>query len=156
LALERYDRVNHTHLSELLAEREGLMLSRPTVRRILVRAGLSSPRHRRPPQHRSRRQRMPQEGMLLQLDGSHHLWLEDRGSWLTLLLAVDAATGTAPYSRNKKTLGATYPCSRASSSGAASHWRCTPTVMPSFSLGAIHWTYPRSPKRDHPPNGAGP
>ena len=40
---------------------------------------------------------MPQEGMLLQLDGSHHLWLEDRGSWLTLLLAVDDATGTAPY-----------------------------------------------------------
>ena len=35
LALERYDRVNHTHLSELLAEREGLMLSRPTVRQIL-------------------------------------------------------------------------------------------------------------------------
>ena len=97
LALERYDRINHTHLSELLAEREGLMLSRPTVRRILVRAGLSSPRHRRPPRHRSRRQRMPQEGMLLQLDGSHHLWLEDRGSWLTLLLAVDDATGTAPY-----------------------------------------------------------
>ena len=40
---------------------------------------------------------MPQEGMLLQLDGSHHLWLEDRGPWLTLLLAVDDATGTAPY-----------------------------------------------------------
>ena len=97
LAVDRYERINHTHLSELLAEREGLMLSRPTVRRILVRAGLSSPRHRQPPQHRSRRQRMPQEGMLLQLDGSHHLWLEDRGSWLTLLLAVDDATGTAPY-----------------------------------------------------------
>ncbi len=40
---------------------------------------------------------MPQEGMLLQLDGSHHLWLEDRGPWLTLLLAVDDATGTAPH-----------------------------------------------------------
>lgn len=39
LALERCDRISHTHLSELLAEREGLMLSRPTVRRILVRAG---------------------------------------------------------------------------------------------------------------------
>ena len=40
---------------------------------------------------------MPQEGMLLQLDGSYHAWLEDRGPWLTLLLAVDDATGTAPY-----------------------------------------------------------
>jgi hypothetical protein len=35
--------------------------------------------------------------MLLQLDGSHHAWLEDRGPGLTLLLAVDDATGTAPY-----------------------------------------------------------
>jgi hypothetical protein len=40
---------------------------------------------------------MPQEGMLLQLDGSPHAWLEDRGPWLTLLLAIDDATGTAPY-----------------------------------------------------------
>ena len=40
---------------------------------------------------------MPQEGMLLQLDGSHHPWLEDRGPWLTLLLVVDDATGTVPY-----------------------------------------------------------
>jgi len=34
---------------------------------------------------------------MLQLDGSYHRWLEDRGPWLTLLLAVDDATGTAPY-----------------------------------------------------------
>jgi len=40
---------------------------------------------------------MPQEGMLLQLDGSPHAWLEDRGPVLTLLLAVDDATGTVPY-----------------------------------------------------------
>jgi hypothetical protein len=39
---------------------------------------------------------MPQEGMLLQVDGSHHRWLEDRGPWCTLLLAVDDATGTVP------------------------------------------------------------
>jgi len=58
---------------------------------------LPSPRYRRPPRHRHRRQRMPQEGMLLQLDGSYHAWLEDRGPWLTLLLAVDDATGTVPY-----------------------------------------------------------
>ena len=97
LAQERYNGINHTHLTELLAEREGVMLSRSTVRRILVRAGLTSPRQCRPPRHRCRRQRMPQEGMMLQLDGSHHRWLEDRGPWLTLLLAVDDATGTVPY-----------------------------------------------------------
>ncbi len=99
LAQGRYGGINHTQLTELLAEREGVILSRPTVRRLLVRAGLSSPLHRRPSLHRCRRQRMPQEGMLLQLDGSHPSGegLEDRGAWLTLLLAVDDATGTAPY-----------------------------------------------------------
>ena len=97
LAREGYQGVNHTHLTELLAEREGVRLSRSTVRRLLVGAGLPSPRRRRPPRHRTRRQRMPQEGMLLQLDGSHHAWLEERGPKLTLLLAIDDATGTAPH-----------------------------------------------------------
>jgi len=97
LAREGYQGVNHIHLTELLAEREGVRLSRSTVRRLLVGAGLPSPRHRRPPRHRTRRQRMPQEGMLLQLDGSHHAWLEERGPKLTLLLAIDDATGIAPH-----------------------------------------------------------
>jgi transposase len=94
---ERYSGVNHTHLAELLAEREGIMLSRSTLRRLLIRAGMPSPRRGRSPRHRYRRQRMPQEGMLLQIDGSHHRWLEDRGTWFTLFLAIDDATGTVPY-----------------------------------------------------------
>jgi hypothetical protein len=36
---------------------------------------------------------MPQAGLLLQLDGSHHDWLAGRGPWLTLLSAIDDATG---------------------------------------------------------------
>ena len=97
LAMGRYNGVNHTHLAELLAEREGILLSRSTLRRVLTEAGLSSPRRGRSPRHRYRRQRMPQEGMLLQLDGSPHSWLESRGPRLTLLLAIDDATGTVPY-----------------------------------------------------------
>jgi len=97
LAKGRYSGVNHTHLAELLVEREGIMMSRSTLRRVLSEAGLSSPRRGRSPRHRYRRQRMPQEGILLQLDGSHHRWLEDRGPWLTLFLAIDDATGTVPY-----------------------------------------------------------
>ena len=75
LARTRYAGANHTHLSELLSEREGIDIGRTTLRRILVNAGLSSPRRRRPPKHRVRRQRMPREGMLIQMDGSHHPWL---------------------------------------------------------------------------------
>ena len=93
MATQRYEGANHTHFTELLREREGIDLSRPTVRRILTGVGIGSPRSRRSPQHRFRRQRMPQAGMLVQLDGSHHAWLEDRGPKFALLLAVDDATG---------------------------------------------------------------
>ncbi len=93
LASTDYVGANHTHLSELLREREDIDLSRQTVHRILARAGIPSPRRRRPPQHRVRRQRMPPAGMLVQIDGSHHPWLEERGPRFVLLLAVDDATG---------------------------------------------------------------
>ena len=94
LARTRYAGTNHTHLSELLSEREGVDIGRTTLRRILINAGLSSPRRRRPPKHRVRRQRMPQEGMLIQMDGSHHPWLEDQAPPFALLITVDDATGT--------------------------------------------------------------
>ena len=99
LARTRYAGANHTHLSELLSEREGIDIGRTTLRRILVNAGLSSPRRRRPPQHRVRRQRMPREGMLIQLDGSHHPWLGHQAPPFTLLIAVDDATGTVVDAR---------------------------------------------------------
>ena len=92
LASTTYADANHTHLTELLRDREGIDLSRPTVRRILTRAGISSPRQRRLPKHRVRRQRMPQPGMLVQIDGSLHRWLGGDGPQFTLLLAVDDAT----------------------------------------------------------------
>ena len=59
LASTRYAGTNHSHLSELLSEREGIDIARTTLRRILVSAGQKSPRRRRPPKHRVRRQRMP-------------------------------------------------------------------------------------------------
>ena len=93
LARTRYAGVNHTHLAELLAEREGIHIGRTTLRRVLLDAGLSSPRRRRPPKHRVRRQRMPREGMLIQMDGSYHPWLGDQAPPFTLLIAVDDATG---------------------------------------------------------------
>ena len=93
LARTRYLGANHTHLSELLSEREGIDIDRSTLRRMLVDASVDSPRRRRPPKHRIRRQRMPRAGMLVQIDGSYHRWLGDDGPQFTLLLAVDDATG---------------------------------------------------------------
>jgi hypothetical protein len=40
---------------------------------------------------------MPHEGMLVQIDGSYHDWLEGRAPYLNLLLSVDDATGTVPF-----------------------------------------------------------
>lgn len=96
LAQGAYAGLNHTHLTEMLSEREGISLSRSTVRRILLSAGLRSPRPRRAPRRYSRRERYPQEGMLLQVDGSRHDWLQGRGPYLTLVGAIDDATGKVP------------------------------------------------------------
>ncbi len=97
LAEGLYSGCNDQHLMELLAEREGIVLSRSSVRRILRAAGMRSPQRRRAPRHRARRERMPQAGMLLQVDGSRHQWLGPEGPWLTLVGAIDDATGDVPY-----------------------------------------------------------
>ncbi len=97
LAQSIYAGCNTQHFAELLAEREGIAVSRSAVRLILLRAGLKSPRKRRPPKHRSRRERYPREGMLLQIDASRDDWLERRGPYLSLIGAIDDATGRVPY-----------------------------------------------------------
>ena len=94
LASEKYSGFNHSYLTEVLAKREGIHLSRQTVSRIPNRHGLSSPRLHRSPKHRVHRERMPQEGIPLQIDGSHHPCVEERGPRFVLLLAVDDATST--------------------------------------------------------------
>ena len=62
LARTRYAGVNDHHLTELLAEREGLRLSRRTVHRFLRAAGIGSPPTRRPPRPPPRRAAQPPAG----------------------------------------------------------------------------------------------
>jgi transposase len=93
LARTRYTGFNDHHLHDKLVEKEGFSLSRETLRRLLRREGLGSPRKRRPPAHRQRRLRSAREGELVQLDGSPHDWLEGRGPLLTALGMQDDASG---------------------------------------------------------------
>ena len=65
----------------------------PTLGRIPADAGMASPRGRPPIKHRVRRERTAREGMLIQLDDSHHHWLGEGGPQFALLFAVDYATG---------------------------------------------------------------
>lgn len=97
LAKTKYAGFNQHHFTEMLAEHEGLVLSRSSVHRILRAAGIPAPRQRRPPRHHRRRDRYPRAGMLLQIDGSRHDWLEGRGPWLSLVGGIDDATGLVPW-----------------------------------------------------------
>ena len=84
---------NDSHLTELLAEHYNIFLSVSSIRRIRRSAGISSPRkHRRPKSHR-RRKRREQEGMLIQMDGSPHAWLGEDKPYISLIGAIDDATG---------------------------------------------------------------
>jgi transposase len=93
LAQTTYQGFNRQHLTEMLEEREGICLSRATVDRWLRAARVPAVRKRRPAKAHHRRDRMAQEGCLLQVDGSRHDWLEGRGPYLTLVGAIDDATG---------------------------------------------------------------
>jgi len=93
LAKERYAGINDSHLTELLASREGIQLSRPSVQRILRGAGLASPRRHRRAKYRARRERRAAAGMLVQFDGSPHHWFGRTRPRASLLGAIDDATG---------------------------------------------------------------
>src|SRR6478609_1182324 len=105
----KYDGFNDQHFTEKLVEVEGLELTRETVRRILRSAGVVSPRKRRPPKHRSRRERKAQAGQMILWDGSDHDWLEGRGPRLCLMGAIDDATGEmlpgAHFTEQESTVG---------------------------------------------------
>lgn len=93
LLREQYAGVNDTHVQELLAEHEGIVLSRSSVHRIRREAGIAAVRPRRSPRHRRRRERRSQAGLLVQIDGSRHRWLGTERPFLTLLAGIDDATG---------------------------------------------------------------
>lgn len=89
-----YVDVNDCHATEKRREVEGLRVSRASVRRIRRALDLPAKHRRRPRQHRARRTPAARMGALVQLDGSPHAWLEDRGPALTLHGAIDDATCT--------------------------------------------------------------
>lgn len=86
--------VNDCHATEKLREVDDLLVSRASVRRIRRSLDLPAKHRRRPRQHRARRMPEARMGALVQLDGSPHDWLEGRGPVMTLLGAIDDATGT--------------------------------------------------------------
>jgi len=97
LARGKYRGFNDTHMGEKLKQKEGINIGRETLRGMLRKAGIGAVRRHRPPKHRKRRERRPQEGLMLLFDGSPHDWLEGRGPKLHLVGAIDDATGKMPW-----------------------------------------------------------
>jgi len=67
---EKYSEANFSHFQELLEEHESISLSKPSVYRILVSNGLTSPKKHTKVKHHKRRKRKPQRGMLVIIDAS--------------------------------------------------------------------------------------
>lgn len=80
-----------TLTQEKLVERHHIRVGRETVRRWLGAAGLWSRQRQGRAPHRWR-ERKAAWGEMLQLDGSHHEWLEGRGPRLVLMAYIDDAT----------------------------------------------------------------
>ena len=86
-------RLNDSHIVDLLGE-QGWSVSDDSVRRIRLGLGLRSVHLRRPAQHHRRRERREREGSMLLIDGSEHHWLGIDLPRITLVGAIDDATGT--------------------------------------------------------------
>ena len=85
-----------TFAMEQLEKQENIILSRESVRTIMVGNDLWGSKKRTGPAiHRQWRERMPLYGELVQFDGSYHDWFET-GEMTCLLGAVDDATSIIP------------------------------------------------------------
>ena len=90
---ERYFDFGPTLAAEKLIECDGITISDETLRKWLMEGGFWKKRRKRSP-FRRWRPRRECFGELLQMDGSHHDWLEGRGPELVLMGFIDDATNT--------------------------------------------------------------
>src|SRR6202165_1843577 len=89
---EEGKRFGPTLAAEHLASDDHVEVNAQTLRRWMLSAGLwSAARKQRV--HRKRRERKEHRGELVQLDGSFHPWLEERGPGGCLMNMVDDASG---------------------------------------------------------------
>jgi transposase len=86
-----------TLASEKLFERDKIKVNDETLRLWLREEGIPYKERRKRP-HRQWRERKTHTGQMIQMDGSHHPWFEDRGEPCVLMAYIDDATGR-PFAR---------------------------------------------------------
>lgn len=92
LCRDKYKGFGPTLATEKLFEIEKIRLSDETLRNWLTQEGLWQ-RKRKHKEYRQWRERKHYFGEMIQWDGSHHAWFEDRGPWCVLISQIDDATG---------------------------------------------------------------
>jgi transposase len=93
---QKYMGFGPTFTAEKLSEADGIELSKETVRKYLIEAGLWE-RNRKHKTHRQWRPRKEHCGEMVQMDGSHHKWFEDRRAKCVLMAYIDDAIGRAYF-----------------------------------------------------------
>lgn len=107
LAKIKYSGFNMTHFFEKLLK-ENLEMPIPsysTIRRVLTEKKIYKPKKRRSKRPHRSRNRYEREGIMVQIDGSHHIWFGSQKS--CLIVAIDDATGKivgAKFSKTETTL----------------------------------------------------
>lgn len=90
---ERYSDFGPELAREYLARENGFTHSTETLRGWMIQAQLWKPKRRRQQRVHSPRQRRACRGELVQIDGSHHDWFEQRAPKCCLIAFIDDATG---------------------------------------------------------------
>lgn len=95
----RYADFGPTLAAEYLQRKHGFTRSVETLRQWMIEDGLWKPKRQRKKQVFQLRERRACVGELVQIDGSPHAWLEDRGPRCSLIAFVDDATGRLQYAQ---------------------------------------------------------
>lgn len=88
-----------TLLTEKLVEYKGIKISKETMRQIMIEEEIHHPKAKKAQLPHPPRERHCHRGELVQIDGSVHSWLEERGPKACLLLFVDDATSAVLAAR---------------------------------------------------------
>ena len=94
---DKYPDFGPTLAAEKLFERDKIKVNDETLRLWLIEEGIPYKKRKARP-HRQWRERKECFGQMIQMDGSEHDWLEERGPKLIFMGYIDDATGT-PFGR---------------------------------------------------------
>lgn len=92
LLKQQYPDFGPTFAAEKLAERDNVIVSRETVRHLMIEGKLWKAKQKKQETIHTYRERRSCVGELVQLDGSPHKWFEERAEPCTLIAYIDDAT----------------------------------------------------------------